>query len=306
MKPIELKRGNQRLVINQVGGGLISYQVEKDGETKDMIVSYESCPEEKVGMMGDVLFPFPGRVKNSEYSFEGKEYKISGTKEIDGNALHGFVTDKEWKVVEKNDDSIKLSYEIKKEEYEKNGYPFSLKIQVKYSLSDNGLKVETEITNTGESKAPFGLGFHPYFTAGTDKADNISLKIDAKKLVEFDDNLFPTGKMVGLDGQELDYNQEKKIGEKTIDNCFTGLVYTNNISKTEISSKLAKLNIWQDKNFNYLQMYSADTIGDKFMRAGFAIEPQTCTGYALNKPEMGLKTIEPGESFKAVWGVDIV
>ncbi len=44
------------------------------------------------------------------------------------------------------------------------------------------MKVETKITNTGEEKAPFGLGFHPYFTVGTDKVDNITLKIDAKKI----------------------------------------------------------------------------------------------------------------------------
>ena len=302
MKIIELKKGNQRLAINQIGGGIVSYQIEG----KDMIMSYEKSPEEKVGMMGDVLFPFPGRIKESKYEFDGKNYQLDGAFKKDGHSIHGFVTDKEWEVEERQENFVRLSYKITKEEYEKNGYPFSLKIEIRYSLGDKGIKVETNITNTGEEKAPFGLGFHPYFTAGTDRVDNISLKIDAKKLVEFDDNLFPTGKMIELSGQELDYNQEKNIGDKIIDNCFTELNYIDGICRTEISSKAGKNIIWQDEGFDYLQMYSADTIGEKFMRTGIALEPQTCTGFSFNKHEMGLKTLGPKESYKATWGVDII
>jgi len=301
MKIIELKSGDQRLALNQVGGGIISY---KSGD-KDLIMSYEDCEEDNEGMMGDVLFPFPGRVKDSKYEFNGKSYELDGAFKKDGHSIHGFVTDKEWAVEETTDNSVRLSYKITKKEYEKNGYPFSVKIEIVYSLDEKGMKVETKITNTGEEKAPFGLGFHPYFTAGTDKVDNISLKINAKKLVEFDDTLLPTGKMIELHGGELDYNQEKQIGDNIIDNCFTELGYNDGICKTEISAGETKNIIWQDEGFDFLQMYSADTIGDKFMRAGFAIEPQTCTGFAFNKHEMGLKTLGPNESYKAVWGVDI-
>jgi len=301
MKIIELKKDNQRLATNQIGGGVISYQV--DG--KDLIMSYEDCEEDKEGMMGDVLFPFPGRVKESKYEFDGKNYELDGAFKKDGHSIHGFVTDKEWNLEGKKEDSVKLSYEITKEEYKKNGYPFSLRVEIKYSLNARGLKVASKITNTGEEKAPFGLGFHPYFTAGAKKVNDIYLKINAKKLVEFDDNLFPTGKMIELNGQELDYNQEKKIGNQVIDNCLTDLIYEKGICRTKISSNQEENIIWQDEGFDYLQMYSADTIGDKFMRAGFAIEPQTCTGFAFNKHEMGLKTINPSESYKANWGVDI-
>jgi len=302
MSDIILKYQNQVLVINQLGGGIKQYYLEQNGEKKEIIHGYVS-DEEKAGSMGDVLFPFPGRVENSEYEFNGQKYKLSGLRVKDGHALHGFAKYVLWEIVDQAESEVKLLFKMAKEEYAEKGFPFSLSLYLTYSLDENGLTCQAQVVNNGEEKAPFGLGFHPYYSLGEDRVDSLNLKITAQKLVEFAPNLKPTGKLIDFSGSELDFSQSKKIGPLVIDNCFTELDFnTEGINKTNLSNR-AKITIWQDKNLPYLQLYSADTIGEENYRIGLAIEPQTCTGFALNMPEMGLITLEPAEKFDSSWGV---
>lgn len=282
----------------------MDYYLETPTGRQDIIHGYSEI-EDKAGSMGEVLFPFPGRVENSRYQFGGKEYRLSDVKIKDGHAIHGFVRGVDWQVEKKtNLNEVVLSYKMTKAEYRAKGYPFSVKITINYSLGDNGLNCRAKVENIGQEPAPFGLGFHPYFTVGTDNINDMTIWIKAKKLVEFNSGLKPTGKFIDIDGNNLDFNPPKKIGTRIIDNCYSELEYTNSICQTELTDgKDRKITIWQDENFPYLQVYSADTIGDKHRRRGFAVEPQTCSGFAFNLPEMGLKVLQPGEVFMASWGI---
>jgi aldose 1-epimerase len=50
-------------------------------------------------------------------------------------------------------------------------YPFRVRLDLEYSLGDDGLEVACEVTNVGSGVAPFGLGFHPYLLAGPSGID---------------------------------------------------------------------------------------------------------------------------------------
>lgn len=321
MEPIKLQFENQILTINPTGGGIMEYYQIINNKRLDIIYGYADI-EKKVGSMGDVLFPFPGRVENSEYNFAGKRYKLSNVKIKDGHAIHGFVKNKEWQIDTQVQDQIKLSCELKEEEYGASGYPFSVKIILTYLLGEDGLTCRAEVRNIGENDAPIGLGFHPYFTVGTETIDDMELNIRAKKLVEFDSGLKPTGELLNVVGSNLNFDGGQKIGDRIIDNCYTNLKYEKTstdlihrldtdetrqirIAKTIISdNKNRRITIWQDDSFPYLQVYSADTIGDQHRRKGFAIEPQTCTGFAFNVEGMGLKILQPRAVFIGNWGIN--
>ena len=45
-------------------------------------------------------------------------------------------------------------------------YQWRLALEIEYRLSDAGLRVETTATNLAATRAPFGIGFHPYLTVG--------------------------------------------------------------------------------------------------------------------------------------------
>lgn len=301
MSTIELEFDNQTLVINQTGAGIMRYAVSG----MEIVYGYDSL-ENKGSGMGDVLFPFPGRVENAEYNFQGQHYKLSEIELNNGNALHGFVRDKQFNIVDKKDNSVSLIYKINKSEYQSKGYPFDCQLTISYFLDQKGLTCQAKVSNTGEVSLPFGLGFHPYFLLGEKLIDNLTLQFSARNLVEFDQTLKPTGKLIKLDGKKLNFRTGKKIGNQVIDNCFTTLEYQDGVHETILSADNLKIKIWQDENFPYLQMYSADTIGQEYFRKGFAIEPQTCVGYAFNKPEMGLKVLSSGEEFIGEWGIRIV
>jgi aldose 1-epimerase len=300
--PIKLTWNDQIAVVNELGGGIMRYYLEKNKKTRDIVYGYLN-EDEKTGSMGDILFPFPGRVKNSEYNFGGKNYLLSGVRIKDGHAIHGFAKTLPWKVERTTKNSATLCLSLLEDEYKEKGFPFSLKIIIEYSLDDLGLCCKTLVKNIGQKKAPFGLGFHPYFTVGTAFVDDMYLQIPARRMVEFN-GLKPTGDSIMLDKTGLNYSNLSKIGDKIIDNCFTDLKFQKGIAKTIISNGNGiEIEIWQDKNLPYLQIYSADTIADEHCRRGLAIEPQTCTGFALNKPEMGLIILDHGEEYTCRWGV---
>ena len=52
-----------------------------------------------------LLFPFPGRMPGTTFRWEGKEYRLTeGDRQ--GNAIHGFVLDRPWRVVEADQRSV--------------------------------------------------------------------------------------------------------------------------------------------------------------------------------------------------------
>jgi len=46
------------------------------------------------------------------------------------------------------------------------GYPYRLWLLVTYALTEQGLTISVEATNTGPDPAPFGASIHPYLGAG--------------------------------------------------------------------------------------------------------------------------------------------
>lgn len=296
---------DQTLVVNPRGGGIAEYYVESDGVRHDIIYGYAK-EEDADGCMGDVLCPFPGRVENSEYDFEGELYKLSGFEENKGNTLHAFVREMQWQVEEIENGRIKAEVAIAEGDLASQGYPFGLSISLIYSLTDDGLVIEVEAANIGSKPLPFGIGFHPYFKVAT-QVDEMVWKVPAKKVIEFDATLKPTGKMLDIGDTRLDFRVANSIDGIEIDNCFTELIRDEKTNRfTSFLSNLTgtkKIAVWQDKNFPYFQTYSSDTIADRNYREAMALEPQTCCGYAVNVEGLGLIKLKPGEEFKGEWGI---
>ncbi|OQB06546.1 MAG: Aldose 1-epimerase [bacterium ADurb.Bin212] len=304
-KIVELNYHNQTLRINCRGGGIAEYYVEKDGRREDIVYGY--CEESDYdGGMGDILSPFPGRVDKGEYTYNGEGYKLQGFEENNGNPLHVFVRELEWQVAKTSDNQITSTLDVLVDKFAKNGYPFGLKYQIIYTLKVGGLHIKTVVKNTDEKIAPFGIGYHPYFSVARE-VDEMVWKVPAESLVEFDQNLKPTGKIIPVNETDLDFREGGKIGNKEIDNCFTGLIRDENgIFTSTLSSKDGQkvIEIWQNESYPYFQTYSADTIDENNYRKAMALEPQSCCGYAINMPELGLVDLEPGSEFRGEWGIN--
>ncbi len=305
-KFIELKYKNQTLKINTRGGGIAEYYVEKDGRREDIIYGY-NIEKDCDGGMGDVLSPFPGRVDKGEYSYQGSDYQLKGFAENKGNTLHAFVRELEWEVAKISDYQIASIVEVKEDKFLDKGYPFNLRFSIIYEILDEGLLIRTEVKNIGENTAPFGIGYHPYFKVAA-KVDEMIWHVPAKSVVEFDESLKPTGKLIPVDESNLDFRTPARIGSRIIDNCFTDLIrdekgiFTSRLSNEDGTKAIE---IWQDESYPYFQTYSSDTIAPKNQRQAIAMEPQSCCGFAINFPKLGLIDLVPDLQFVGEWGINI-
>ena len=100
------------------------------------------------GRQSPILFPFVGRLKNQEYTYEGKKYPMT---------QHGFARDKEFSVIEHNEDEIWRELRDDGETYKL--YP----LKIGYRLVENRIEVLWKVENIDTKTMYFNIGAHPGF-----------------------------------------------------------------------------------------------------------------------------------------------
>jgi aldose 1-epimerase len=151
----ELAYGGQRAVVVEVGGGLRTYEGVLDGYALDAI---------STSGRGQVLAPWPNRLTDARYEFDGETYELPVTERSSGAAIHGLVRWTNWRAVEREEARVAMEYVL----HPQSGYPFALRLRVDYSLGPDGLTVRTTAENVGSRACPFGAGHHPYIARRAD------------------------------------------------------------------------------------------------------------------------------------------
>lgn len=240
------------------------------------------------------LLPFPNRLKNGQYKFDGTEYQFPINDTNCNNALHGFVADQKMnlqKVV------LTPSFAEVILEYVYDGnleyYPFPFHFQIRYLLMENQLIVETKISNSGCQIMPIGIGFHPYFQLPS-MVKNLELQLPTCQRIEVDEKMIPTGKKVNFS----DFEESTKIGVTSFDTGFKITSTNSNTHKIYLKDLQHKLQLsyFQDKAFPYFQIYIPPH------RKSIAIEPMSCNIDAFNNGE-GLTLLKVGQTWKGSFGV---
>jgi aldose 1-epimerase len=113
-----------------------------------------------------LLFPWPGRIPGGRYTYGDQEYQLP-VLDMGGNAGHGFVKNRPWKVevFEAWDSAAFLRCSFSPADHPETleGFPFPYSLAATYRLDNDGLHLIVEVANTGEGPLPFGFGAHPYF-----------------------------------------------------------------------------------------------------------------------------------------------
>lgn len=99
-----------------------------------------------------VLFPIVGRLKNDQYTYEGKTYTLS---------QHGFARNMNFEVLANTNASA--VFLLESNDVTKENYPFDFKLLLSYTLLDDVLELQYEVINTSNRKMYFSLGMHPGF-----------------------------------------------------------------------------------------------------------------------------------------------
>jgi aldose 1-epimerase len=296
---VTLSIETQRVVVSPWGAALRRYSVTAaDGEEIDIVWGYSGGAHKKGGQ-GDVLIPFPGRVAEGRYSFDGRSFQLERNDKEGPNAIHGFVRTLPWKVRDVLANGVTFDLSLDATAYGRKGYPFSLAISVTYGLDHRGLSCSFAVQNVGRQAAPVGVGFHPYFTVGTALIDEADAKIPCAGYVEFNERLVPTGTILDVTGGEWDYRRYRQIGSRRFNHCYVDLERDQEGMATASLRHVENgraIDIVMDRSFSAIVVYTGDAIVDAPRRA-LAIEPMTCATDALNHPEWGLKRLLPEETF---------
>jgi len=291
----EIFHNDQRVTVTEVGATLRSFQVAG----REILDTFG--PDEMSDFSrGQVLLPFPNRVEDGLYEFDGKEKQLPLTEPERNNAIHGLTRWLNWTPLRRTDSSVVLGQRL----YPQDGYPFTLALEMEYALSDAGLMVATTATNAGPVSLPFGAGYHPYLTVGTPLIDAATLRLPASTYLETDDRLIPTGQ-TSVEGTDFDFREEREIGDVRLDTCFTDVIPDQDgharVALTNPEDGFG-ITVWMDETHGFIQAYTGDTVLEADRRRGIAIEPMTCAPNAFNTGA-GLRVIQPGESFTSVWGM---
>jgi aldose 1-epimerase len=296
---------NQRAVISPWGASLRRYLViDERAQELDIVWGY-SGGSSKRGGQGDVLIPFPGRIANGLYSFNGQSFQLECNDKEGPNAIHGFVRSLPWHVRAALANKVTCEVRLDGERYATRGYPFSLHIAVTYELDAQGLSCAFVVKNIGDRVAPVGVGFHPYFTVGTFVIDEAEVRIPGAGYLEFNEQLAPTGTIRDVQGTGWDYRRFRAIGRQRFNHCY---VHLERDAEGMAAASLRHaasgriMDIVMDSAFSAVVVYTGDAIADA-PRAALAIEPMTCATDAFNHPEWGLKRLDPDETFSGCYRV---
>ncbi len=302
---LTLASGNSRAVVSPWGASLRRYFLqEADGRETDIVWGYSGGTQKKGGQ-GDVLIPFPGRIKEGRYSFDGENFQLERNDKEGPNAIHGFVRTLPWQVFVSEKHRVVFAVSLDAAQYGAKGYPFTLDIRVAYELDARGLTCSFEIRNTGGRQAPVGVGFHPYFTVGTGSVDETEVLIPGSGLVEFNDRLLPTGKINQVAGSEWDYRTFRPVGDRRFNHCYMQLEQDaegNAVASLRHLLSGRTISLVMDRSWSAIVVYSGDAIPGHARRA-LAIEPMTCATDSFNHPEWGLKRLASGESFSGCYSI---
>ena len=291
-----LTSGDQRAVVTEVGAGLRAYTV---GD-RDVVDGFAADEMSSVGR-GQVLLPWPNRIEDGQYEFGGRIHQAPITEPARNNAIHGLTRWVNWTPVEQARDHVLMSLVL----HPQDGYPFTLRLDVDYRLSANGLTVKTTASNVGREAAPFGAGHHPYITVGT-LIDQALLKMPALLRLEAIDRLIPTGRLLPNRGTAFDFLEARAIGSLCMDTAFANLIPGGDgLIRVHLEGPGGdpRVTLWMEPVYQFLMVFTPDAIPEVARRRrSIAIEPMTCAPNAFRSGD-GLIVLQPGQSWSGTWGI---
>jgi aldose 1-epimerase len=281
-------------VIVEVGGGIRAYRV---GEV-DVVDGY-SDTDLCAGAAGQILAPWPNRVRDGRYVFGGETYQLALTEPDKHNAIHGLFNWARWRPVEVAADRVLIEHEL----VPQPGYPWPLLMRTEWSIGPLGLRADHEVTNLGVEPCPFGIASHPYLVVPGVPVEELSLCVPAHSRLLLDGRNLPIG-AAKVAGGDYDFSQPRRIGSARLDIAFGEIdpEPDGDSSATITAPDGSGVRVWADEMFGWWQVYTGDTLPPERNRRSVALEPMTCPPDAFRSGR-DLIVLEPGGSWRGSWGI---
>lgn len=282
----ELSHGPYRAVVTELGATL--RELTHDGQPLIVSFAEDASP---VGCQGQQLLPWPNRIRDGRWTWEGVEQQLALTEPDRHNALHGLASWVPWTTTNQTDTTLTQVVTI----YPQPGWPGIVEAELTHTLGDDGLTVTVRARNAGEHPVPFGYAAHPYLTAGGTIADSVVVVPAEQYLVVEPERLLPV-RLEPVAGRPEDLRSPAAQGTRSLDTAYTALTSSGGW-EASVSNGDRTVVVWGDENFGWIQVFNQTD--------GIAVEPMTCGPDAFNEgpTHADLITLAPGAEFSASWGL---
>jgi aldose 1-epimerase len=288
---VDIESGPYRATLSEVGAGLAgSWFAESMDRSRALTSPWPVDALPRMGC-GAVLMPWPNRIRNGRYHFDGVDYQLALTEAVAGNAIHGLARWVRWTIAEVLADRITFALDL----VPQPGYPFELSLQVSYLVdASDGLTVTGSAVNRGNRAAPFAAGFHPYIDLrGMDYA-GVEVDIPVGTMLHTDGQQIPVSREP-VDGTPFQLSPRRQLGDLRVDHGFGDL--TGNRAQVYAAGEVTE--VWWDAQFRFLQVFTPPV--ERFGKPALAIEPMTAAPNAFN--DGGFVALQPGDRWSGSWGV---
>lgn len=300
--PNNAKRTMEVGIAPELGSNLFRFRVG----ALDLIYYERELLKQKQFIGNFVLWPFPNRVRDKRYSYQGKNYSLQDVKRVeeDKALVHGLVLDQVWQyeqpIIKVDSVSVTTSIEQTSESPYFAAYPFRSRLSLTYTLTRQGINITYTVENRDTHDLPFGFALHPYFPI-LDSTHETSVTLPADAVMEADDALLPTGRIfeVGkLMYAMYDLRQGRPVSCLNLDHVYTQ-AHPGAAAIIDYKKRGLQLHITASDDFTHIVIYAPP--GASYL----CIEHQTCSTDAINLHNQGererqmahLLELAPGESY---------
>jgi aldose 1-epimerase len=252
---------------------------------------------------GQLLMPWPNRIRDGAYSFGGGDHRLGLTEPVQGHAIHGLARWAAWSPEEHGATSVSLSYRLMAQ----SGYPWTVDLHVLYDLSAEGMTVTQTATNLSDRPAPYASGAHPYLSAGPAPVDSWELTLPASRRLLADERQIPVDEEEVTD-TAYDFRMARPLRDLRLDDGFGDLERDEaGVATALVRDPVTGLGaaLWVDRHHPWLMVFSADAGWDP-PRQALAVEPMTAPPDAFRSGR-DLLTLapagEPGDEVSVSWGI---
>lgn len=294
--------GSEAKVLVGFGFNCYEFRVTAGGEQIELLYAapnFAAGTERPSGSGIPLLFPFPGRIPQAKLEWGGKTYSLP-PRDAFGNAIHGFVHERPWRVIEQTAQKVVGQFQASVDDPSiLSLWPADFRVTATYELRGTTLASHFRFENPDSKPLPCGFGTHPYFRlplGAAGAADDCVVSVPVAEFWELKD-MIPTGRRLPVENAAA-MRAGLPFRETQFDTGFTGLHYEDDWFVSTIRDPRTghQVQIRFDRTFPICVVYNPPH------RQAICIEPYSMVPGAfkaeLPQAETGLRILQPGESWE--------
>lgn len=262
---ISLTAGDLALRLRTLGGAILRFDL---GGQPILRPAGDGAGPEEVACFP--LAPLGNRIRDNALTHGGVTHTVTPNIAGEPLHLHGESWLADWQIADRVASRLVLEHR-----HDGPRLPHRYHLRQSFALTPEALSLHLEITNTGDSPLPFGLGWHPFFPASPDP------RITTQAADFWSEGPDHLPQNPGRLPPDLDFSTATPLPRRWINNAFSGWSGHADLIWSDRS-----LTLTADPIFTVMQLYRPANA------SFFALEPMS----HLPGSTDDLRVIEPGES----------